>query len=86
MKENPEIKELRDRVSPVERTVSFGTLYVPRRKEIKESLSKKEVIQLILQFFNNEGMKESRQKLEELTKIKRKEIYLIQTSFKSFIF
>lgn len=79
------MKELRERLFPLDRAVSFGNCYVPRRKEIKEAVSKREILQLILQFLDNEGLKESRQKLEKLAKMKCKKKMNLER-FKLLIF
>lgn len=67
---NPEIAELQERLTPIERVVKFGEIYVPRRDEIQATLSKDKVTQLILQHLQFEGLKQSRAALESATKRK----------------
>jgi hypothetical protein len=74
--EYPEIVNLKERLIPIERAISFGREYV-RDEETKnfhqnkkDLLNKNTILQLILQHLEFEGLKKSRKLLEQETKKK----------------
>lgn len=70
-KKYPEVKDLRERVHPIERSVSFGRIY-DQRQDIKaeQLLSHQNVMQLIMQHFQYEGLKNAIEPLERESNVK----------------
>ncbi|KAJ6247095.1 ras guanine nucleotide exchange factor i-related [Anaeramoeba flamelloides] len=56
MKQHPEIKEIRERVNPKERTLLFSQLYAKEKREVDRQLTKELINTLIIQHF--ESMKQ----------------------------
>jgi len=64
-RQNPNIADLQERVSPIGRAITFGETYIPRRDQIQATIPKQTVIQLILQHLQSEGLKSARVELEQ---------------------
>jgi hypothetical protein len=73
MREHPEILELRERLRPLSRAETFGRIYNAGKTEVKHSLSRDTIMQLILQHLWCEGHKEAVRFLE---KVRLLSIYL----------
>ena len=67
---NPQIVDLRERVYPLQRTVSFCKIFHPGAQDVKEGLGDTQVIQLILQHLYVKGFKRTRIILEEEARVK----------------
>ncbi|KAJ5080332.1 ras guanine nucleotide exchange factor i-related [Anaeramoeba ignava] len=70
MKQNPEIRDLYERVNPLRRTETFIDIFCPKLSEAQEQSVRKSTIQLIMQHLDYLGLKESKDILEEESKIK----------------
>eukprot|EP00002_Diphylleia_rotans_P008724 TRINITY_DN1872_c0_g1_i1.p1 TRINITY_DN1872_c0_g1~~TRINITY_DN1872_c0_g1_i1.p1 ORF type:complete len:728 (-),score=130.63 TRINITY_DN1872_c0_g1_i1:227-2410(-) len=70
MRRHPEVLEMYERLRPLHRATSFGRLYNAGTTEVKETLSRNTVYQLIMQHLQFEGMRMSRAQIEDETKIK----------------
>ncbi len=66
MREHPEILELRERLRPLSRAETFGRIYNAGKTEVKHSLSRDTIMQLILQHLWCEGHKEAVRFLEKV--------------------
>ncbi|KAJ3432528.1 ras guanine nucleotide exchange factor a [Anaeramoeba flamelloides] len=66
MKKNPEIVDLRERVNPLQRAISFAKYYSGAKVQVNELLTKKIVNQLIMQHFEYERKQIIREKVEEV--------------------
>lgn len=62
---NPDVANLRDRVQPLHRAISFCELY--NRGRGKQSISKELMLQLIMQYFDHEGLRGALKSLEKET-------------------
>ncbi|KAJ5071315.1 ras guanine nucleotide exchange factor a [Anaeramoeba ignava] len=69
MKRHPEILELRERVKPLHRAVSFSRYYCGAKTEVVDGLTKDVVTQLIMQHYDFYDKKEIRHFIEEKTSI-----------------
>eukprot|EP00761_Pharyngomonas_kirbyi_P004740 gb/GECH01004745.1/.p1 GENE.gb/GECH01004745.1/~~gb/GECH01004745.1/.p1 ORF type:complete len:766 (+),score=199.34 gb/GECH01004745.1/:1-2298(+) len=65
IQKHPEIGEMRERLYPLQRAISFGRLYDAGRREVKDVLSDDVVLQLIMQHLQYEGLRNAKSKLEE---------------------
>eukprot|EP00300_Choanocystis_sp_HF-7_P039875 c6222_g1_i1.p1 GENE.c6222_g1_i1~~c6222_g1_i1.p1 ORF type:complete len:815 (+),score=182.58 c6222_g1_i1:28-2445(+) len=63
MKRHPEVLELRERLVPISRGVSYARLTEVGRTEVKETLSADKVLQLVMQHLSCMGYTSSRQAL-----------------------
>src|SRR3989338_6273646 len=61
------MQELSERVYPLWRTISFGELFNAGKKEVRKKLKEEHVINIILQHLHFEGLKKTKQTLEEET-------------------
>ncbi|KAJ3438889.1 ras guanine nucleotide exchange factor a [Anaeramoeba flamelloides] len=66
MKKNPEIVDLRERINPLQRAISFAKYYSGAKVQVNELLTKKIVNQLIMQHFEYERKQSIREKIEEV--------------------
>ncbi|KAJ6243994.1 ras guanine nucleotide exchange factor a [Anaeramoeba flamelloides] len=66
MNKNPEIVDLRERVNPLQRAISFAKYYSGAKVQVNELLTKKIVNQLIMQHFEYERKQAIREKIEEV--------------------
>ncbi|KAJ5069581.1 ras guanine nucleotide exchange factor i-related [Anaeramoeba ignava] len=73
MKRHPEILELRERIKPVQRAVSFSRYYCGAKTEIIDGLTKEVISQLIMQHYDFYNQKEITKVLEEKTSIQYQE-------------
>lgn len=62
---NPDVANLRERVQPLHRAISFCELY--NRGRGKQSVSKELMLQLIMQYFDHEGLRGALKTLEKET-------------------
>lgn len=67
---HPEIREVRERVKPLHRALTFANLYRPGKPQVKEKLSKELVVQLLMQHFRAKGFLETQRTLEKEAGIK----------------
>lgn len=72
---HPEIKELRERLKPLQRAASFAKIYNPGRKDVKERLAKDLVLQLIHQHLRAKGYQRTSQTLERESNVRCKKSY-----------
>lgn len=47
MQRHPHVQDLRDRLTPIDRAVSFGRVYYSKTAEVAETITKNEVMQLV---------------------------------------
>eukprot|EP01114_Cavostelium_apophysatum_P001068 TRINITY_DN10919_c0_g1_i2.p1 TRINITY_DN10919_c0_g1~~TRINITY_DN10919_c0_g1_i2.p1 ORF type:complete len:787 (-),score=207.66 TRINITY_DN10919_c0_g1_i2:772-3132(-) len=66
---NKSVFDIKDRVDAIRRSIGFCNNYIPKRG-IAEELTKTDLLQLILQYFHDEGLKHSRKALEQASKTK----------------
>ncbi|KAJ5080359.1 ras guanine nucleotide exchange factor h [Anaeramoeba ignava] len=69
MKKFPEVLELRERLRPVTKVLSYSRLLNNSKTESREGFTKDVIISLILQHFDSEGKKEIQQFIEEKTAV-----------------
>ncbi|KAJ5073420.1 ras guanine nucleotide exchange factor i-related [Anaeramoeba ignava] len=76
MTRHPEINNLRERLTPVNRAISFARLYSGSKTKVKESLTREMVYQLIMQYFEFDGKKDIQEFIEESTSVKYQDVKL----------
>ncbi|PRP86068.1 aimless RasGEF [Planoprotostelium fungivorum] len=64
-KAHPSVKEVRERVSPLLRALTFSEIYNPGRKDVRDRLSKEDLIQLIMQHLMTQGLESVKLALEK---------------------
>ncbi|KAJ6240892.1 ras guanine nucleotide exchange factor i-related [Anaeramoeba flamelloides] len=64
---NPEIKDLKERIDPLKRAISFAQNYGGSKVQFNKYLTKQVIDQLIMQHLEFENRKECRKKIEEIT-------------------
>jgi len=69
MRKHPEVLEFKERLRPLGKSPSYGRVFNSGKTEVKEVLSHQMLTQLILQFLDEEGLKETKRALEEESKI-----------------
>ncbi len=67
---HPEIKELKERLLPLNRAVAFSKYYNPGKPQVKERIDRTVTIQLILQHLRAKGMNKSFKILQQEAGIK----------------
>jgi hypothetical protein len=75
----PAIKEIKERVYPLWRAVTFGHLYDVGRKEVKDTLSHEILVNVILQHLTFERLNRSKKALEEESRLEYKFIDVDQS-------
>jgi hypothetical protein len=69
MRKHPEVLEFRERFRPLGKISSFGRSLNCGKTEVKETLSHQTILQLIMQFLEEEGMEETKQILQVEAKL-----------------
>ncbi|KAJ3442447.1 ras guanine nucleotide exchange factor a [Anaeramoeba flamelloides] len=82
---NPEIKDLRERINPLKRALSFANCYSGSKTLIEKELTNKIINQLILQHLEFENQKECKKIIEEVTLIPYHEIHLHHSRLKRLL-
>jgi hypothetical protein len=67
---NPHIRDLRERIKPLSRALKWGEYYQVGKQEVKETLDKSTMIQLLLQHLSSQGFEMSRVELERESGLK----------------
>ncbi|KAJ6231325.1 ras guanine nucleotide exchange factor a [Anaeramoeba flamelloides] len=67
IKKNPEIMDLRERINPLQRAISFSKYYSGSKVQLKEHLTKRVINQLIMQHLEFENKTKMRKMIEEVT-------------------
>jgi hypothetical protein len=67
---NPDLGEIRSRVSPLHRTVDFTSAFSVGTNAVKKTLTPEVVVQLMMQHFSHEGFRNAFTQLEEESKLK----------------
>eukprot|EP01117_Protostelium_nocturnum_P019440 TRINITY_DN8433_c0_g1_i2.p1 TRINITY_DN8433_c0_g1~~TRINITY_DN8433_c0_g1_i2.p1 ORF type:complete len:371 (+),score=150.68 TRINITY_DN8433_c0_g1_i2:143-1255(+) len=67
---NPHIRDLRDRIKPLSRALKWGEYYQVGKQQVKETLDKSTIIQLVLQHLSSQGFEMSRIELERESGLK----------------
>ncbi|KAJ3441705.1 ras guanine nucleotide exchange factor a [Anaeramoeba flamelloides] len=73
---NPEIKDLRERINPLRRAVTFSNYYSGSKTLIEKQLTNQVINQLIMQHLEFENKKECKKVIEEVTSSQYHEIQL----------
>jgi hypothetical protein len=79
MEKHPAIQEVRERIYPLLRTISFGLTFNAGRKEVREKLDDEQLTQLIHQHLRFEGLKKTKDALEKESGIEAKYIDVDQS-------
>lgn len=74
---NPQIKELKERIKPLNRAVSFCKMYNPGKPQVREKLDKEVMIQLVLQHLRAKGLHRTHKMLQQESGIKCKSLLLV---------
>ncbi|KAJ3425249.1 ras guanine nucleotide exchange factor i-related [Anaeramoeba flamelloides] len=64
LQKHPTVLDLREKIIPLTKETSFGRLISQSKTEVKDNLSTKQVLELIMQHFNSVGFKKSLRSLE----------------------
>jgi hypothetical protein len=67
---HPEIKELKERLKPLNRTVAFSKYYNPGNPQVKDRIDKATIVQLVLQHLRAKGMNKTFKSLQHETGVK----------------
>lgn len=77
---NPHISELTQRVSVVQRAVTFGKYFRPGKPAVRQGLTWKQILPLVLHHLDLKGLKETKKALEKEAKLKTPVIPDLQES------
>ncbi|GAM22778.1 hypothetical protein SAMD00019534_059530 [Acytostelium subglobosum LB1] len=69
LEKNAQINNLCERIYPLDRGVVFGKQFAPGKNDVKQTLDRKAVIELILHHLSTKGLKQTRQTLEKESKV-----------------
>jgi son of sevenless len=85
MQKYPQIQELRERIYPINRAISFGNIYNAGTKEIKDKLTDDVVGQIIMQHLKYEGLKKTAKSFEIESLIESKNTDIDASLLKSIL-
>ncbi|KAJ3449290.1 ras guanine nucleotide exchange factor a [Anaeramoeba flamelloides] len=85
MKKNPELMDLRERINPLSRAISFAKYYSGAKVLVNELLTKKVINQLIMQHFEFEGKSSIREKIEEVMSIPYLDVQLNDSRLRTLL-
>ncbi|KAJ6243844.1 ras guanine nucleotide exchange factor a [Anaeramoeba flamelloides] len=85
MKKNPEIMDLRERINPLSRAISFAKYYSGAKVQVNELLTKKIINQLIMQHFEFERKQSIREKIEEVLSIPYHDVQLRDSRLRTLL-
>ncbi|KAJ3425553.1 ras guanine nucleotide exchange factor a [Anaeramoeba flamelloides] len=85
MKKNPELMDLRERINPLSRAISFTKYYSGAKVLVNELLTKQIINQLIMQHFEFEGKHLIREKIEEVMSIPYHDVQLNDSRLRTLL-
>ncbi|KAJ6233373.1 ras guanine nucleotide exchange factor i-related [Anaeramoeba flamelloides] len=85
MKKNPELMDLRERINPLSRAISFAKYYSGAKVLVNELLTKQVINQLIMQHFEFEGKSSIREKIEEVLSIPYLDVQLNDSRLRTLL-
>ncbi|KAJ3443945.1 ras guanine nucleotide exchange factor i-related [Anaeramoeba flamelloides] len=85
MKNNPDIRNLRERVFPLSRTESFARIFGAGQEETKQKLNDDIILQLIMQHLMAVGFRKTKTILEEETGIKYQPHYVRDSRLQNLV-
>ncbi|KAJ6239114.1 ras guanine nucleotide exchange factor i-related [Anaeramoeba flamelloides] len=74
LQKHPSVLDLREKIIPLTKETSFGRLISQSKTEVKDNLSTKQVLGLIMQHFNSVGLKKSLRSLENESSLRSEEM------------
>lgn len=69
LQRNPEVKLLRERILPLQRSLAFAEIYRPGQAAVRHQLTEEHIVKLILQHLSFYEFHDARQALEKEAKI-----------------